>query len=623
LKIVGIAFGAVIALIIVALLALKLFVNPNNYRGRIEQAVKDATGRELVLSGDLKLSVFPWVALELGPATLGNPPGFGQQPFVALQRAAASVRLLPLLHKELQIGRVEVDGLDLRLLKNAQGKGNWEGFGSQTSKSSGSPTPAGSMALPELAGLVIKDGRVSFQDLVADHLDVDVGEIAAGRPVTAKLSLDLATSPGAKPVSVKTELTLTPEPDEQYGVGFVTQLGAAHLSGTAQARLAQAATVTGSFKLEPVSLREFMGQLGMMAPATHDPKALSRFAASGEFAYGNNAVRGSKLDVQLDDSQLTGTAAITDLTTDAMSFDLNVNQIDIDRYRSPSANPGKAAPAQAKASPPTPLPTDTLKALLLTGTATIGSARIAGIALTQAHVGITARGGVVHVAPLQAKLYGGSYSGDVALDVRTHPAVMKTEQSMDAIDVAQLLKDFAQTQRFSGHGTVTATLSAQGDTSDAMLGSLSGHAAANLANGAIEGVDLWFIVSQAVALIQKQAPAAVSDSGRTRFDTFKATADLNHGVATTKDLSIVSQNLHVAGQGNANLVSEGLDYQVKATVLKGSGAAGAGTLAEVPLTVSGTFSDPKVRPDLAGMAKGQIQQQLQQKAQDVLKGLFH
>ena len=108
-------------LIAAGLLAVWWLVNPNDYKGRIADSVKESTGRDLVLKGDIKLSVFPWVALELGPASLGNPPGFGEEPFLAFNHAAVRVKLLPLLAKRLEIARVELDGLDLRLRKNTQG----------------------------------------------------------------------------------------------------------------------------------------------------------------------------------------------------------------------------------------------------------------------------------------------------------------------------------------------------------------------------------------------------------------------------------------------------------------------------------------------------------------------
>ncbi|MDE2448284.1 MAG: AsmA family protein, partial [Gammaproteobacteria bacterium] len=125
-RIIGIIIGCIVAVIIAAAIALWLIVNPNDYKGRIVAAVKSSTGRELSLSGDIHLALFPSIALKLGPASLGNPPGFSSaQPFASLQRVSLRVHLLPLLHHQLDVGRVEIDGLDLQLLKNAQGQGNW------------------------------------------------------------------------------------------------------------------------------------------------------------------------------------------------------------------------------------------------------------------------------------------------------------------------------------------------------------------------------------------------------------------------------------------------------------------------------------------------------------------
>ncbi|MFI4879672.1 MAG: AsmA family protein, partial [Steroidobacterales bacterium] len=190
LRILGFVLGGLVVLVALLLLAVRLFVNPNDFKGRIAQTVKNSTGRELLLPGDIKLSVFPWVALELGPASLGNPPGFSATPFAAVKHIAARVKLLPLLRKQLQIGRVEIDGLDLRLYKNAQGKGNWEGFGGESSTPR-SPASAGSEALPDLAALVIKDSRMSYQDMVFDHVNLDVGHLGSGLAVPIDLKLDL------------------------------------------------------------------------------------------------------------------------------------------------------------------------------------------------------------------------------------------------------------------------------------------------------------------------------------------------------------------------------------------------------------------------------------------------
>ena len=93
--------GAIILLGLVALIGLVVFVNPNDLKPQINQAVTKFTGRQLLLGGDIKWSIFPWLGLQLNDAKLSNNPGFGDNPFAQIKKLDIQVRLLPLLHKQL------------------------------------------------------------------------------------------------------------------------------------------------------------------------------------------------------------------------------------------------------------------------------------------------------------------------------------------------------------------------------------------------------------------------------------------------------------------------------------------------------------------------------------------
>lgn len=634
IRIVASVLAAVLGVIVVVLLAVRLLIDPNDYKDRIAQKVRAATGRELTLSGPIKLSVFPWIALELGPASLGNPPGFSAEPFAAVQRIALRVKLLPLLHKELQVGRIEIDGLDLRLVKNAAGKGNWQDFGSKENQAPDT-TPreqSGTTTLPDIGGVEIKDSRVSYQDLVADHLNFELGSWAAGTPTSIKLTVNLTSSPGASPIDLKFSapaLSLAPTPQTLDVPEFTLQLASATLSGSLQGRrIIDAPALTGTFKLEPVSPRDLMEKLGLQAPQTRDPKALTRLAAKGTFKYGADALGIDQLAIDLDDSQLQGNIAVTDLQSKATAFNLSLNHINLDGYRPPqSAAPPPTTPIAAPPGSAKPAP-DPFKTLQLDGKLSIDALTASNVNLSAVHVSLLAKDGVTHIAPVTATFYGGTYSGDITLDDRGPVADLKLVQSMNGIDMAALLKDFAKTQRVSGHGTVTTNLTAQGLGGDSLMKSLNGHITANIADGAVEGVDLWFEVNRAKALFQKQAVPAGQGSGHTRFDAFQGSADITNGVARTTDLNIASQNLRVTGQGTTNLATDAINYQIKATLYKEAPtttAASGETLLEVPLDVTGTTKKPSVRVDLEAMAKTRAQQELNKngsKLLDKLKGLF-
>ncbi|HEY7929648.1 MAG TPA: AsmA family protein, partial [Steroidobacteraceae bacterium] len=393
LKIVGIGIGTVVALVIVLVIAVALFVHPNAYRGRIERMVQQSTGRSLQLSGDLHLALLPSIALRLGPASLGNPPGFPVTPFMTLRQASLHVKLLPLLHGQLQIGHIDIEGLNAQLLRNAQGQGNWEGLGSSSNAPASGPAstrppaaPAAASppaALPQIAGLTLRNARISYEGSVLEPLNLTVGRVAEGVAVPVSVQMQLQRSTGA-PIALSGSLAVTYEPD---------------------------------------------------------------------------ALRVSAIDLHLDQSHVSGELALAGSGTEAVSFNLQIDRLDLDHYRS---NPPKAAaPAAAQVSTPLQLPAAMLKSLQMHGSLLVGTLKLSGITMTQVQLQALARDGVTHLSPLAAQLYGGTYRGELTLDVRSSVPLVTTQQTLAGVDLARLLKDFEGTQRLSGSANLTARLRGQ------------------------------------------------------------------------------------------------------------------------------------------------------------------
>ena len=113
--------GIIAALIIAAAIYIFLIFDPNKYKAEITTMVHKATGRELTIQGDLKLSLFPWLGVETGVMTLNNLPEFGRQPFAKIDAAAIKVKLLPLLHKDVEVDTVTLNGLYLNLILQKYG----------------------------------------------------------------------------------------------------------------------------------------------------------------------------------------------------------------------------------------------------------------------------------------------------------------------------------------------------------------------------------------------------------------------------------------------------------------------------------------------------------------------
>lgn len=201
LKIAAWVVGGVIALVGVGLLLVVLFVDPNDYRDEIERMAEQKTGRELTLSGDLKLSVFPWIAIQAGPASLGDAPGFGPEPFAEVREARVGVRLFPLLRGEIEVGQLRVDGARIRLITDEQGRNNWGDLGESDATTAAGDSNAAPP--PTIAGLSITDAAVTIEDRkertrrVVRDFNVKTGRLASGEPFDLDVAFVLDQEPDA------------------------------------------------------------------------------------------------------------------------------------------------------------------------------------------------------------------------------------------------------------------------------------------------------------------------------------------------------------------------------------------------------------------------------------------
>ena len=359
-KITGLIVGGLVVLVLIAAFLIPHFVNPNDFKPKIVAAVKNSTGRQLNLQGDIKLSVIPWVALTLGPASLGNPPGFGDAPFLSFNRAEVRVKLLPLLSKRLEVARVVLDGLDLRLVKKPDGRANWQ-LNEKGETPKKQPTESGSgPSLDSIAGIAVTHGRLSYNEYVISNFDFETGAIAGEREVPIRLSLDAnrgiagetvaltaklhaQENTGTKVIRVavlevsgkisrpagtqlhyafsapKLEANLDQQtlslPEFSLGLGDAKVTG--KLSGT---KIVDDLHLNGSLALVPLNLKEFMTTFGIALPKTQDPKVLSALSAGTSFGYDAQGVMLDNLEIKLDDTTLKGNIVLRSGKTEAVKY---------------------------------------------------------------------------------------------------------------------------------------------------------------------------------------------------------------------------------------------------------------------------------------------------------------
>jgi len=198
--------GGLVLLLIVAGVALVTLVDPNDYKAQIVQVVKDKQQRTLVLEGDLSLTLFPRVGIALGKTSLSEFQS--EKIFARMESAKVSVAVLPLLRKQVQIARIELDGLEATLIRDKNGKTNLDdllakpsGDDKKTVEDSAPKSPDDAVAI-DIEGIRITRSQLHLRDAMTNtiatlrDIDLDSGRIADKTPSRIALRAKLV---GDKP----------------------------------------------------------------------------------------------------------------------------------------------------------------------------------------------------------------------------------------------------------------------------------------------------------------------------------------------------------------------------------------------------------------------------------------
>ena len=166
---------AILAIFLLAAFAIAIFVatfDANSHKVRIASIVKEKTGRELNIPGNLRLSLFPNVRLELDRGVLNE--NNSSEPFATIDALKVSLRPWPLLKNEVILDQVEIGNFAVNLKRFANGTTNFDDLISKDE----SP----SQLRLDLAGLSVKNGSVRFVDETAQRtLQLQQIKIVTGR----------------------------------------------------------------------------------------------------------------------------------------------------------------------------------------------------------------------------------------------------------------------------------------------------------------------------------------------------------------------------------------------------------------------------------------------------------
>ncbi len=653
LKSLLLVIGGLIVLLVIGAVSFLLLFDPNDYRDDIAAEVKSATGRELTIDGDVEVSIFPWLAIEIGSTRLGNAAGFGDEPFASFERVRLSIRLMPMLiSRKLEVATADIDKLRLNLAVDSNGRSNWQDFIDASEAMATAPVPESEdesesdSGVLDISGIEIRDAAIRYSDAQAGgsymltELNLATGSMTSDENNIIRIdgfSIDALVDGVA---DVPTTFRLETSSIEMDGNAEMISLDRVELSLlgldiTADVEpfsYADEITPIAAIQVDAFSLRNLMQRLDIEAPETADPNALGKVSIDATVRVSPTALALTDLTLVMDETTFTGELWIPQGDNDIYRLELTADSIDLDKYMAPAVEGESTAAAD---EPPIEIPSELIRLINARGSLKVGVANLGGMRFENVELGLNTNNGNLRLHPISATLFEGTYNGDVRIDASGDTPVMSVNERIEGVQLGALAQAMFEQDNISGTINGSFKLSGRGSDLAAIQRDLDGDISFELVDGAWEGTDIWYELRRARAAIKQEPAPEPQLPARTQFSQVRASGPVRNGVFSNNDLLVELPFMQLTGKGSVNLVEATVDYRISARVFDKPELIGDDISADelkdftktvIPIRVSGSLTAPSITPDVGKLleeqVKKEVEDKIKDKLEDKLKDLF-
>ena len=594
LKWIGIGLGTIVTLVVVLALAITLLIDPNDYRDDIS-ALAAKQGVELQLKGDLGWQFFPKLGISLNDLVVADPQA-PNAPIARLAHAAASVQVMPLLQGQIHINGVTVDGAQINLTVDADGKGNWESLTQSTASEPAPPpesAPTSSQPLKlDMETLSLSNSALVYDDRQAkQRLELSALTLTASAvnltntpfPLVLSFAFKSAEPKLAMEATLKTQIAATGKFDQltlskgELDAQLLGQNPAAlGLDFNVQAQNQGAWQYQGKLALRPLDLKQLLRALGETAPQTGNPQALQALSVKTAFKGSESSLTFDDFTLQLDQTRMTGTLAVTDFASSAIRATLAGDAINLDDYLPPpapeAASPSTAQTTTAAAAPDTPLiPLQPLRSLNAKASLSFKTITASGLDLTNNQLQLDARDGLLRLKQFHTEVADGTIDASGSLNAKGKSAVIDSRGKVANLQLASLLKSLEREEQLTGAINADFNANTRGLTGTELFQGLKAKAQLKAAQLQLAGFNL----EQQLCTIAEQldqatgsdtdtppatteaeastAPAPKQWPNYTRLRDVNADISVANGIATVGRFSAGVEKLEVGSRGQLDL----------------------------------------------------------------------
>jgi AsmA protein len=627
-----IGIAAVVVVIIVAALVIPFFVPTETYKEQIAQQVKSATGRDLMIKGDITFSLLPNIELEVDDVAFANAPGGAAENMATLKSLLVQLKLMPLLS-----GNIEVDSFVLvepiiNLEVDRNGRPNWvfetaeAAKPAEMGKPSTEPTapkesagdPMQTLAKLKLGDIRLEKGRISYSDAQSgEKQTLDNVNVAISFPdIQSALAVDGELTWRGKVVSLETKVDKPSEliVGKASPVSLNVESEPVKLSFAGSLTNSDPLQAGGGLKLDVPSVRELARWTGN--PIELKGSGLGPLNIAGKLAVAGDRISFSNATLALDAIRGKGEFAVaTGGKVPMITARLDLEKLDVNPYlgepqdsaaMSKDAGAGGGTPSNAPSKPAAqgwstdPIDVSPLRTVNADLSLSTGALIYQKIQIGKSALKVTLNGGKLVADLTEMALYNGSGKGHVVVDGSGAVPAISQSVELTNIDSFPLLRDAADMKRLEGKANAKYAITGRGKNQKEIVASLNGDGNVKFVDGAIRGVNIAAMVRNVSTAFLKQG---FDEAQKTDFAELGGTFTIRNGIFETKDLAMQAPLLRLAATGTSDLAARTMKFRIEPKLvgtLEGQGAEADKPGLVVPVIVEGTWDNPTWKPDLMG-----------------------
>ncbi|WP_350977995.1 AsmA family protein [Shewanella sp. AC34-MNA-CIBAN-0136] len=601
MKLIKWLLAIVLTLVIGVTVYLTMFFDLNNFKPQIVDAVKNQTGRDLQISQDLSWSVFPSLGIKLGGISLSNPNGFTPASMLDVNEAVANVALMPLFSQQIEVDLLKLDGLTLNLVTQKDGKTSFDGLTAETSaekpQSTSSNSEAMSLQTLDIGGIELTNTNINIIDMASN--------------TTQTFSLKSFTL-------------------GQFSLGQFADFAYEFSATLPDMQLASSGQ--GNVKVDQALQNVTINDFDMVHKAQGD--SLPGKAITAELSTQMTMALDAKtIELQLTKMSAMDLAATGDIKINygnsipKIAMNLDVGDIDVDALLPKQEGDAKETEATSETSSTQEPDLSALKSIDLTLNLTAKSIKVSNMLTQNWQMKMAINKGVLTLSSLTADLYEGKLALSAKLDGRKAVPTYVFDKKLTGVQIRPLLIDAAEVDLLSGTASFEVKGSGASLIADNLKNNLNAVGQFEVADGSLYGVNIPQMIRSAQQKLKGDLSADKKEELKTDFTSLTGSFTMKDAVVTNPDLAMASPLIRLNGKGTANIATEALDYTLTTSVvgsLSGQGEAADESLKgiDIPLTIKGTFQEPKFGIDTKALLEGQFKDEADKAKEKLKEGLF-